>query len=767
MTAAAQYVDVERYARALGKAQGHGDSWKCLCPSHKDESPSLKLSWEGRLLWWCHAGCDSLTVRDDLLRLFPELREVLQPGVRSPNDYYIRQLILERYDYHNLDETLQFQKLRIVPREPSRKKDFATRKPDGRGGWQIKDVMKDIDPVLYRLPRFRAAIEKDQPIFFVEGEKDADRLWSLGLAATTTFTSSGVWKPHYTEWLLDARVFIIPDNDDPGFKHAAKVGEALTKANIPVNIVELFGLAHKQDISDWLDQGYTKEQLQVLVDEAVKYSKNCYLFTNDFPQEKKEEEAKKSENNVVPIKPDVPYSPWTPTFTEYENGRRMIRLYGEDLRYSPKTGWFKGDEKRFAPVSVEQIERLGFEVAKSIAEEDYFDPEKKNKWISRSLSMAGCRATLNAAKTQEEILRDDFGGDNHPLLLNCQNGVVDLDKYELTEQTGRAYEMTQITKWDIDMNDNQPERWLRFLYTIMGEDAEMVAFLQRVCGYLLTGLITEQVFFLLYGGGRNGKSTFVDLIMMIMKDYAVSTRTEMWMQTHTRDQEDNPVRLFGKRIAGGAEIETDSRLNESLIKKVTGDRAITGRLLYEEGIEFVSTCKLLLHANTLPTIKGTDEGIWRRVVPIPFEVKIPKEKRDKTLLAKLQKEAPQILSWMAWGFQMYKEEGLNPPDKVDKLLKEYRDTQDFYQQFLDDCTEASTLKIKAFTFYKTYVEWCKDTGLRPVAMRTFGRELSKKKEKKALNEGAYYLNVALKPEWKRRIMGSGSDRTENDEEEAS
>ncbi|MBY0548746.1 MAG: hypothetical protein K2W95_15860 [Candidatus Obscuribacterales bacterium] len=752
MTAAAQYVDVERYARALGKAQGHGDSWKCLCPSHKDESPSLKLSWEGRLLWWCHAGCDSLTVRDDLLRLFPELREILQPGVRSPNDYYLRQLILERYDYHNLDETLQFQKLRIIPRDSSRKKDFATRKPDGRGGWQVKDVMKDIDPVLYRLPRFRAAIEKDQPIFFVEGEKDADRLWSLGLAATTTFTSSGVWKPHYTEWLLDARVFIIPDNDDPGFKHAAKVGEALTKANIPVNIVELFGLAHKQDISDWLDQGYTKEQLQVLVDEAVKYSKNCYLFTNDFPQEKKEEVAK-ANDNVVPIKPDVNLPPWTPAFTEFENGRRLIKLCGDDIRFLPGNPgkWFRWDDKRFAPVCDQAIERLGFKVADVVANEEHYDPEKKNKWISRCLSVAGCRATLSAAKTQEEILRPDFGGDNHPLLINCPNGVLDLDKYELLPHD-RKYEFTQIAHTPVDLDNPAPELWCEFLDTVMGADGEMISFLQRLCGYLLTGLVTEQVFFLLFGPGGNGKSAFVDVITHILKDYAVNTRTEMWLQTTTKDQEDNPARLYGKRVAAGAEIDNDARLNEHLIKKVTGEREITGRLLYHEGIEFASTCKLILHANTLPTIKGTDEGIWRRVVPIPFDVIIPEEKRDKKLLSKLEVEHPQILAWMAWGYQLYKEVGLNLPEKVRLLRKDYRETQDFYKQFLDETTSVHIMEnVEAGKLYVAYIIWCKDSGLRPVTIQKFGREISRKVQRERESACRNYLGITLKPEWEKRV----------------
>lgn len=768
MLTATNYIDVARMAHALGKPQGRGDSFKCVCPAHEDDSPSLKLTLkEDRLLWYCHAGCDFMAVKNALIARFPEYKDAISPRFRTPKDYCGRRLILDTYPYYNLDGTLQFEKVRLTSRSTKKDKDFTLRAKDRRGEWTYEGVLDGLVPVIYKLPEISKAIGQGQTIFFVEGEKDANRLWTLGLPATTLFASSASWQGEYTEWLRAAkRVVVVPDNDQTGHDYAIKVATALRSAGVAVCIMELFGLQYKEDVSDWLDAELGgKAELETLADEAVPFAETCFLFTTVFEQTNQPD-------NVVSISSarkgggKAGGDPTRLPLNDEANGKRFANMFGQDVRYRPskdaKGGtWYKWDERRFAPVCNEVIEQLGFQVGHSLENEDYHDPEKRNKWWARSLSMAGCRNTLNAAKSQAAILREEFGGDNHRFLLNCPNGILDLEKQEVLDHD-RNFEMTQITGCKVDLNNPWPELWLEFLDKVTGSNGELMNFLQRLCGYLLSGSIKEQCFFILFGPGGNGKSVFLDTIMSILKDYSVNTRTEMWLQTSTKDQEDNPNRLYGKRLAGGAEIDQHARLDESLIKKVTGDKQITGRVLYEEAFQFDSTCKVMLLANNLPTIKGTDEGIWRRVVPIPFNVKLSESEKDPDLPKKLEQEYPQILGWMADGYREYKEKGLLRDPKTGKsalpfcvtaLKEQYKEEQDIYQQCVEDCTEESlTESVFAQDLYEVYKLWSQECGLRVVTIHTFGKEMKKKLERFDGDRlRRKYLGIKFRPEWLERL----------------
>jgi 5S rRNA maturation endonuclease (ribonuclease M5) len=227
--------------------------WDALCPAHDDHEPSLGIAVgdDGTVLLKCRShGCSAgaicqavgLTLRD----LFPS-----QNGKPKMN-------IIAEYKYVDANGRLLYQVVRLDP------KDFRQRRPDpkSKGGWTWN--LKGVQRVLYRLPQVRKAVIGGQTVFVVEGEKDADNLARLGLAATTNPGGAGKWSRDYSEALRGANVVVLPDNDEPGQQHAAKVARSLRGKAASVRVVNLPDLPPKGDVSDWLAAGGTREQLESL-----------------------------------------------------------------------------------------------------------------------------------------------------------------------------------------------------------------------------------------------------------------------------------------------------------------------------------------------------------------------------------------------------------------------------------------------------------------------------------------------------------------------
>lgn len=234
-----------------------GAAWMARCPAHDDREPSLSIRSgnDSRVLLHCHAGCSpEEVVKAAGLRmsdLFPD--EVRDDKAKT---------LKATYDYTTGDGNTLFQVLRYEP------KDFRQRRPDGFGGWTWS--LKGLERVLYNLPAVASAVQEGRWIFICEGEKDCDTLSARGLVATTNAGGANApWEPQYTAALRGANVCLIPDNDAPGRRHAETVAESLYRAAKTVKIVELPGLDEKGDVSDWLAQGHTVDDLWALLDAAA------------------------------------------------------------------------------------------------------------------------------------------------------------------------------------------------------------------------------------------------------------------------------------------------------------------------------------------------------------------------------------------------------------------------------------------------------------------------------------------------------------------
>lgn len=238
-----------------------GRYYTALCPGHDDQQSSLTITPKNdKILLHCHANCafDKILTKAGLGP--DDLRNGHHTNGHKP-------AIVATYDYRSADSRLLYQAVRYdtIP------KTFKQRQPAGKGGYIWSLTKPPVERVLYRLPELIIA-DESQPVFVVEGEKDADRLISLGLVATTNVGGAGKWKPEYNQWLTGRDVIILPDNDDAGRDHAQKVKSSLTGYAASVKIVELPGLPQKGDVSDWLNQGHTKEELLELVQQGPKDS---------------------------------------------------------------------------------------------------------------------------------------------------------------------------------------------------------------------------------------------------------------------------------------------------------------------------------------------------------------------------------------------------------------------------------------------------------------------------------------------------------------
>jgi putative DNA primase/helicase len=226
-------------------ARRSGDSYLVQCPGHDDNRRSLAIkAGERGAILKCHAGCDVEAIVERLGLKMADLFD-------GPPPERERSRLVATYDSRDEKGVLLYQALRYEP------KDFRQRAANG--SWSLAGVRR----VLYRLPELLASAPR--AVFIAEGEKDVDALAKLGLIATTNAGGAGKWRTEYGEALRGRPVFILPDNDEPGAKHAQQVAASLVGIASSAKIVMLPGLPQKGDVSDWLAAGGTKEALFALV----------------------------------------------------------------------------------------------------------------------------------------------------------------------------------------------------------------------------------------------------------------------------------------------------------------------------------------------------------------------------------------------------------------------------------------------------------------------------------------------------------------------
>ncbi|MFC6290643.1 phage/plasmid primase, P4 family [Levilactobacillus angrenensis] len=449
--------------------------------------------------------------------------------------------------------------------------------------------------------------------------------------------------------------------------------------------------------------------------------------------------------NQTEKKKDSPPRSWDDT----GNADRFMDRYGELVKYSftDKT-WMVYNGSFWSVDETGQIHSLVDRVVDDMKNEKLVVPpnsdlstdkaEKKfHDHIKKARSNAGKKAMMDELKHRVPVLHGEFDSDK--TLLNVANGFVDLTSGILREHDIKKLFSRQAAVEYTDTID-APE-WTQFLKQIFNDDKELIDYVQKAVGYSLTGSTKEQVMFILYGNGRNGKSIFIDTIADTLGNYARSMQADSIMVKNNSSAANSDIaRLEGARLVTSSEPNDGLRLDEGLVKQLTGGDTVTARYLYGKEFEF----KLWLATNHKPIIRGTDDGIWRRLMLVPFAVKIPDNRVDKDLKYKLQREEVGILNWAVEGALKWQREGLKPPASVVEASQAYRNEMDVTAEFLEECCTIGKHEMaRAAELYRRYKDWATNNSQYLMNSTKFGKEMGNKFEKKHDRQGTYYVGVKV------------------------
>ena len=424
--------------------------------------------------------------------------------------------------------------------------------------------------------------------------------------------------------------------------------------------------------------------------------------------------------------------------TDMGNARRLVKHYGHKIRFCvDQNVWYIWNEHQWQMDTrnnakiVKLAKRTGQKIYAECADiEDKGERLERVKWAKKSEEKKRITDMIFLAQTEDEIEIEAKQLDADPYLLNCKNGVIDLKTGELRPHAPTDF-MTKYVPIEYDPKASCP-KWEEAIMKYMGADqdemkaSELVFFLQRAVGYSLTADKSEQCLFFLYGDGKNGKSTFINTISKLLGDYFQHVRIESLLAKQNDTIPNDIATLPGARMVVSSEIPENRRMNETLVKDLTGGDAITARFLRQEFFTFYPVFKLWIFGNDKPIVSPSD-AMFRRIKMIPFNVQIPEEERDPHFEQRLEEELPGILRWAVEGCSDWLRDGLNPPQAIIDATNAYRDEMDILTDFIEDCCILKpTANVPIRELYNSFQDWCNSSGRKPLGKKQFSQRLQKK-----------------------------------------
>ena len=342
--------------------------------------------------------------------------------------------------------------------------------------------------------------------------------------------------------------------------------------------------------------------------------------------------------------------------TDLGNAERLVAMHGSDVRYAAGIGWLVWDGRRFTPDDTGELLRRAKSTARAIyhdAANCDDDEERKRiaKWARASESEPRLKAMVSLAASEQAVVVRAGDLDADPFALTVLNGTLDLRTGKLKPHN-RNDLITKLAPVRYDP-DARSDQWERFLKRVTADDVELLAFVQRLAGYTITGVTDEEILAFLHGPGATGKTTAVEAIKATLGDYASTSDFETFLARRGDAGIRNDVaRLAGARMVVSVEVDDGKRLAEGLIKQVTGGDKIAARFLHREYFEFEPQFTLWLVANARPRAHANDDALWRRILQVPFTVVIPPAERNPDLKRTLRTDPTEqtaILAWLVHG----------------------------------------------------------------------------------------------------------------------
>lgn len=442
--------------------------------------------------------------------------------------------------------------------------------------------------------------------------------------------------------------------------------------------------------------------------------------------------------------------------TDQSNALKFVKDHSKIVRHTAETGFmvysngvYRTNAKALAMQLAKETARKVYQSIPSLPIEMRVDVMKAAKTLH---SCTGLTNMLELAKYEEPIWTEasTFNSPETLYLLNVANCIIDLQtgqpmahdsKYLITKQAPVVY----------DRHADCP-RFKRFLPEVFDGDEDLIHFWLRWMAYSLTGTTREEKMVFLEGPGGNGKSVSRNAFMFVAKNpigaisYVRAIPKSTFM-TSNNDQTANITRTYDARTVVVSEVNEKDKIDEGIFKDfVTGEEQ-AAKLLYKDGFDFAPKSKLWMHGNHLPKIVGTDDGIWRRIMRVPFEVKFTGDRKDESLNDVLKSEASGILNLILRAMPDWLSGGLQPPSKVCKATDEYRDEQNPVKMFLVEvCEVADGAEYGSRGLYNSYKRWCEESNRVPKSEPNFATEMKRLGfEKKERSAGNFWQRVRIAP----------------------
>ena len=452
----------------------------------------------------------------------------------------------------------------------------------------------------------------------------------------------------------------------------------------------------------------------------------------------------------------------------------VVKRFGQDIRWCVDMErwlvwngkqWLIGkDHLVFKKVEgmVKSLKEDIFTAKEVFMDNSEFDEKDLKRMIDRATKFGSLhrqKAVLEYIKRFLPIEARDLDLDIY--LLNFENCTVDLRTGEQLSHNREDY-ITKLIPHDYNPKA-KAERWVEFVDQIMASDSEMVDYLQQAMGYACNGSTDEQILFMLYGVGANGKSTFCEAILGALGEYGKTVADDFFVAKYQREHPTEIADLQGSRLVIGSEFQ--GAMDEGKVKRLTGSDKLKARFMRGDMFEFEPTQTYFVCVNNRPRVNNTDDGIWRRVKLVPFTQKFAGNQRDKHLPKTLKTEQKGILAWLVEGAVKSFQEGINEPDKVTIASQEYREEFDIVGRFIDECCiKDISNKTQSSELYKAYTAWCKSTGEYCHSTKQFATELQRQGFEKRKSGYIWWQGITLNAEtqlWIQKMNDNGRGWEDN------
>ena len=416
------------------------------------------------------------------------------------------------------------------------------------------------------------------------------------------------------------------------------------------------------------------------------------------------EEAQAARDDAAPI----------PVYSDQWLANTIVQRRAADLRFVPERGqylvWNRGMWQPDALLLAESIinDELGNIGGKLAIQGSTPREVRANEAKAVSIcSAARASSVATKVKAHRGIAVAISALDHDPWILNTPAGIVDLKTGTLRAASPDAL-CTKSTAVAPNFGGECP-RWLRFLSEATNGDQELVGYLQRLCGYALTGSTREQQLTFIFGPGLNGKSVFLNVLSGVLGDYARVAAMDTFTASYNEKHSTDVASLLGARLVTASETDQGKRWDEARLKSLTGGELVTARFMRQDNFTFMPQFKLVFVGNHQPEIRNTDAAMRRRIHMVPF-IHTPPEV-DRELGRKLREEWPAILAWMIQGCLEWQSQGLTAPTSVNLSTEEYFRDEDAYGRWIADClVESEDGIVMTKELYQSWREWAGTQG---------------------------------------------------------